>query len=281
MSLRFCSLGSSSSGNCYYIESGGGTRILIDAGIPLRRLESRLRALGAEPDALQGVFITHAHRDHVASYLIRHPFVTRHGLHSYATTPTWQALLASGCGMLDHDYCHRLEAGQSAAVGDVVVTALAKPHDAAGAVCFRIASGEVELAVVTDLGCLPDGLIESLKGCHYYIFEANHDEQMERMSDRPWSLKQRVLSDRGHLSNAQAAAGLAQMARGARGIWLGHLSEECNQPDLATLVVREQLRLAGIDVPVTHLPAREVSPFLGEERQTEQLMLVAEGELGN
>lgn len=263
MTLRFCSLGSSSSGNCYYIESNGGTRILVDAGIPLRRLEQRLAALEAPPESLHAIFITHAHHDHVASYLIKRPFATRHGLHSYASSPTWRELLAAGCGLLDHDRCHRLEAGQNVAVGDLTITALAKPHDAAGALCYRVASEQEQLAVVTDLGCMPPSLLQSLMGCHYYIFEANHDEMMERQSARPWSLKQRVLGTNGHLSNEQAAAALVELARGANGIWLAHLSEECNQPELAARVVIERLGQAGISAPVHSLPAHEVSPVYG------------------
>ncbi|MGI6357096.1 MAG: MBL fold metallo-hydrolase [Bacillota bacterium] len=276
MSLRFCSLGSSSSGNCYFIESNGGTRILVDAGIPLRRLERRLSQLNIHPASIQGVFLTHAHRDHVASYLIKHPFATRYGLHSYATTPTWHALLACGCGQLNHDRCHRLEAGESVTVGDLRVAALAKPHDAAGAVCYRISTADVSLAVVTDLGYLPPELLQALRGCHYYVFEANHDVALERQSQRPWSLKQRVLGDYGHLSNEQAAESLAQLATEAKGIYLAHLSEECNLPDLATLVVREHLHRAGLNVTVVHLPTRGVSPFFGEPRQAVQLALVGE-----
>lgn len=277
MSLRFCSLGSSSAGNCYYVESAGGTRILIDAGIPLRRLESRLTALGTQPAELQGVFITHAHHDHIAAYQIKRPFATRHGLHSYASTPTWRELLASGCGELDHGCCHRLEAGQQVLVGDLTVTALAKPHDAAGALCYRIASADEQLAVVTDLGCMPPELLAALAGCHYYIFEANHDELMERQSERPWSLKRRVLGEYGHLSNEQAAQALLQLAREARGIWLAHLSEECNLPELATQVISTRLRQAGLEVPVHPLPAREVSQMYGASAATaRQLPLVAE-----
>ncbi len=276
MSLRFCSLGSSSAGNCYYIESDGGTRILVDAGIPLRRLEHKLQQLDVDPASIQGVFLTHAHRDHVASYLIKHPFATRYGLHSYASTPTWHALLAGGCGHLEHDCCHRLEAGDATTVGDLTVSALAKPHDAAGAVCYRISAAQVSMAVVTDLGYLPPELIKALRGCQYYVFEANHDEVLEKQSERPWSLKQRVLGDYGHLSNDQAAEGLAQLASEAKGIYLAHLSEECNLPDLATLVVRERLRREGLDVTVVHLPARGISSFYGEPRRPMQLALVGE-----
>lgn len=263
MSLRFCSLGSSSSGNCYYIESSGGTRILVDAGINLRRLEQRLTALGSPPQSLQGVFITHAHSDHVASYLIKRPFATRHGLHSYASSATWRELLAAGCGALEHEHCHRFEAGQTTVIGDLTITALAKPHDAAGALCFRIAAGDVQMAIVTDLGCMPVELLDSLRGCQYYIFEANHDELMEKQSERPWSLKQRVLGKYGHLSNEQAAQALVELAGDAEGIWLAHLSEECNFPALATRVVTERLRQVGISAPVHHLPAREASQVFG------------------
>lgn len=251
---------------------------MVDAGLTLRRLEQRLVVIGAPPQSLHGVFITHAHRDHVASYLIKRPFATRHELHSYASTPTWHELLAAGCGALRPEDCHRFEAGETLSIGDLRVTALAKPHDAAGALCYRIAAGDAQIAIVTDLGCMPAELLDSLRGCQYYIFEANHDEMMERQSGRPWSLKQRVLGKYGHLSNEQAAQALAELAGEARGIWLAHLSEECNFPDLATRVVAERLRQVGISAPVHHLPAREVSQVFGVTVpiETKQIKLMVE-----
>lgn len=264
MSLRFCSFSSSSSGNCYFIQSSGGTSVLIDAGVPLRRLESNLASIGINPSDLGGIFLTHAHHDHVASYLIKKPFATRHGVCTYASTGTWRELLQRGCGELDHSACHRLEPSQTVRIGDLTITAHAKQHDAAGAVCFEVAASEERIAVVTDLGCYTEELLAALQGCHYYIFEANHDVQMEERSARPWSLKQRVLSPHGHLSNEQAARALIQLAGQAKGVWLAHLSEECNCPDLAHRVISDTLRQAGLDVPVYNLPARTPSPVYGD-----------------
>ena len=281
MSLRFCSFSSSSSGNCYYIQSSGGTSILVDAGVPLRRLESNLESIGASPRDLAGIFLTHAHHDHVASYLIKKPFATRHGLDTYASTGTWRELLRRGCGELDHNACYRLEPSKTVEIGELAITAYAKQHDAAGAVCFELTDGEERLAVVTDLGCYTDQLLAALQGCHYYIFEANHDVQMEERSPRPWSLKQRVLGPQGHLSNEQAAEALTQLAGQAKGIWLAHLSEECNCPDLACRVVSGTLQQAGLDVPVYNLPARTPSPFYGEDCRLEQLTLFARAEVEN
>ncbi|NLY53053.1 MAG: MBL fold metallo-hydrolase [Firmicutes bacterium] len=267
MSLQFCSFASSSAGNCYFIQSSGGTSILVDAGVPLRRLERNLRSIGVDPRQLQGIFLTHAHRDHVASYLIKKPFATRYDVPTYASTGTWRELLARGCGELNHDLCHRLEPGQSVQVGGLRVYAHAKSHDAAGAVCFEIKGRKERLAVVTDLGCLADSLLTALQGCTYYIFEANHDVIMEQQSARPWVLKQRVLSAHGHLSNEQAAAALAILAADAKGIWLAHISEECNCPDLACRVVEAALQHAGLRVPVMTLPARDPSPIYGNKDQ--------------
>jgi phosphoribosyl 1,2-cyclic phosphodiesterase len=275
VSIRFCSLASSSAGNCYYIESGGGTRILVDAGIPLRRLERTLRSLGVEPETLQGIFITHAHRDHIASYLIKRPFATRYGIDSYASTPTWREMFRAGCGQLDHSRCHRLYAGQGVVIGDLCITGYPKLHDAAGALCFTIASETERLAIVTDLGQMTADLLQALRGCQYYIFEANHDVEMEQSSARLWSLKQRVLGQYGHLSNEQAADALVHLSHGAKSICLAHLSEECNLPELASGVVERRLRAAGLEVAVCSLPARSPSRFYGscEEPRLEVLSL--------
>ncbi len=274
MSLRFCSFASSSAGNCYFIQSSDGTSILIDAGVPLRRLESNLREVGINPRQIGGIFLTHAHRDHVASYLIKKPFATRYGLRTYASTGTWRELLRCGCGELDHGACHRLEPSQSVQIGDLTITAHAKQHDAAGAVCFTVAGQRERLALVTDLGTYTDQLLADLQGCDYYIFEANHDVEMEEGSARPWSLKQRVLGPHGHLSNEQAAQALMRLAGAAKGVWLAHLSEECNRPQLACAVIRSSLRQAGLSVPVYYLPAREPSPLYGHGCGYEQLSLV-------
>lgn len=265
MSLRFCSFASSSSGNCYLIQSSGGSSILIDAGVPLRRLEKNLLALKVAPSSLQGIFLTHAHRDHVASFLIKKPFATRYNLATYASTGTWQELLQKGCGSLDYDRCHRIAPGQTIEVGDLQVTGYAKLHDAQEALCFTVSDGQERLAVVTDLGCFTSNLLPALRGCHYYIFEANHDVEMEERSARPWVLKQRVLGQYGHLSNEQAGQALASLADAAHGVWLAHLSQECNRPELACRVVTRSLQAAGLDVPVYHLPACTPSPVYGSD----------------
>lgn len=271
MSLRFCSFASSSSGNCYYIENSTGTAILIDAGVPLRRLERYLEKIGVNPQRLAGIFLTHAHHDHVASYLIKKPLATRYGLRTYASTGTWRELLGRGCGELNHDLCHRLEAGQHVQVEDLLITAHAKQHDAAGSLYFKVASPQECLAVVTDLGTYDENVLNNLRGCDYYIFEANHDVLMEQNSARPWPLKQRVLGPWGHLSNQQAADALARIAHDAQGIWLAHLSEECNCPKLAHSVVDKALREAGFQIPVFNLPARSLSPFYGNNAFEQQL----------
>ena len=273
MSLRFCSFASSSAGNCYFIQSSSGTSILIDAGVPLRRLEHNLKNIGINPRQLGGIFLTHAHHDHVASFLIKKPFATRYGLRTYASTGTWKELLRRGCGELDHGACHRLEPGQSVQIADLTITAHAKQHDAAGAVCYTVTGKKERLAVVTDLGCYTEDLLADLEGCDYYIFEANHDVEMEERSARPWSLKQRVLGPHGHLSNEQAAEALIRLAGGAKGVWLAHLSEECNCPDLACNVISASMQQAGLTVPVHCLPARVPSPFYGNSCQWEQLSL--------
>ncbi len=271
MSLKFCSFASSSAGNCYFIQSSRGTAILVDAGVPLRRLERNLKHIGINPRQLGGIFLTHAHYDHVASYMIKKPFATRYGLSTYASTDTWRELLRSGCGQLDHDACHRLEAGQSVQIADLTIKAHAKQHDAAGALCYEISDGHERLAVVTDLGHCHKDLLAALRGCDYYIFEANHDVEMEERSSRPWSLKRRVLGPYGHLSNEQAAQALARLAVQAKGIWLAHISEECNCPDLACHTISSRLEQTGLTIPVYCLPARSPSPFYGQDHQLEQL----------
>lgn len=247
--IRFCSLASSSThGNAYLVEALGDAgepraRILVDCGLPLRRLEAALAGLGVHPRTLDGVFLTHEHQDHIAALRLRLPFPQRHGVPVYATAAGWQALHGR-IGPLDARLRRVVEPSGAVPVGPMTVRALPKRHDAADPVGFLLSTAGERLAVLTDLGTVGGDLFEAVRGAEYLIFESNHDVGMQWASGRPLELKRRVLSDAGHLSNDQAAAALAHLATGAtRVILLAHLSEECNRPDLARRAVAS--RLAG------------------------------------
>ncbi len=231
--MRFCSISSSSVyGNCYFIESPGGLRILVDCGVGLRRLERHLSGIGVLPDSISALFITHDHRDHTAGLELRRPFAQRYRIPVYATRGFWRRW---GGGDRIDDYLRRtVIPGKPVDVGDCAVTAFLKPHDAVEPVGYSLRCGGRMLSVVTDLGCVPPEVEDSVRDSTHLIFESNHDRDMELRSGRPPALVHRVLSDVGHLSNDQAARALARVVtHDTRLVLLSHLSIDCNRPDLA------------------------------------------------
>lgn len=226
---------SGSSGNCALI-SAGGVRFLVDAGISLRRLTAGLAREGLSPDDLSGVFITHEHSDHVSglAMLLRY-----HPMPVYAPRTVASRLL----GMLPdtEEYLEVLHTSESVAMGEARVTAFHTWHDTPESVGYRV-DGEASLGVCTDLGAVTDEVREALRGVSAAVVEANHDEERLRYGPYPAPLKRRILSDHGHLSNADCGGLCRYLAEnGARTLVLGHLSRENNTPELALRAVNEAL----------------------------------------
>jgi len=244
--MRFCSLASSSrGGNAYLVEGGDGTRVLVDCGLGIRRLEASLLELGVLPQTLSGVLVTHDHRDHVRALWVRKPFTAKHGVPLLASEATLFSLEVSGPA--DHlGDTQAVRPDETVRVGGLQVLPFLKPHDAPDPLGFLLDDGSSRLGVVTDLGRVDPAVARLLEDCTYLIFEANHDVRMELTSGRPQHLIDRVLGDLGHLSNEQAARALAAIVgRTTRLVVLAHLSDECNLPELAFSTVSRALDQAG------------------------------------
>lgn len=265
MSIRFISLSSSSRfGNAYLVEGPGKVRILVDCGIRLRRMEALLCSLGIDPASIQAIFLTHEHGDHTAALKPKTPFPQKYGIPVYANRGLWQRLRRE-IGCLDPQLMRVMTDACPIEVGNLSVSAFAKPHDAVAPLGYIIRGGEEQLGVVTDLGNVTTQIVERLKGSEYLIFESNHDYEMERASDRPWSLIRRVLGDEGHLSNHQAAEALARVVnRQTRGIALAHLSLDCNTPELAEETVGKELKKTPYKGFLATLPADKASRWFPE-----------------
>jgi phosphoribosyl 1,2-cyclic phosphodiesterase len=255
VSIRFISLSSSSRyGNAYLFEGPQGTRILIDCGVKLRRMEKILDELRVDPLSIQGIFLTHEHYDHIAALKLRIPLPQRYGIPVYATSHLW-SVIKKTIGPLDSCLVRRVPRNATLRVGELSITSFGKPHDAVDPVSFLIRTNNVKAAVVTDLGWVPDSLIELLRGTEYLVFESNHDQEMELNSGRDDRLVQRVLGSNGHLSNHQAARALSKIInQDTRGIMLAHLSLDCNQPDLAQRIVGKELRVVNYQGFLTVAP---------------------------
>lgn len=265
MPLRFISLSSSSRyGNAYLVEGPGETRILIDCGIRIRRLESLLAAEGIEPSTIQAVFLTHEHTDHTAGLCARLPFPQKHGIPVYASRRLWLRLQRQ-IGRLDQQLQRVIPSCCTIRVGELSVSSFVKPHDAVEPLGYIIRTPEEQLGVLTDLGTVTPQITRQLRNSEYLIFESNHDVEMEVSSGRPWTLIRRVLSDRGHLSNQQAAEALARITAAAtRGIALGHLSLDCNTPRLAEETVSRSLSATSFKGFLTSLPPDRPSRWFPE-----------------
>jgi phosphoribosyl 1,2-cyclic phosphodiesterase len=227
--IRFCSLGSGSTGNATVVEASGGittTRLLIDAGFSLRELETRLARAGLAPADLDAVFVTHEHSDHIGCALA---FAERHRLAVWMSRGTWRAIgEASVPARLGF-----VRDGETIALGDLELRPFTVAHDAAEPLQLRCSDGNSCLGVLTDLGSITEHMLDGIRGCDALVLECNHDEAMLAGSRYPPSLKARIGGRYGHLSNTLAvellATGIATRLRHLVG---AHLSRENNRPEI-------------------------------------------------
>jgi phosphoribosyl 1,2-cyclic phosphodiesterase len=236
--MRVSVLGSGSRGNAILLESGD-TRVLVDVGFGPRSLARRLRTVGCAPESITGVVLTHEHVDHASGALAA---CARWGWSLHATAGTLAALPSSEVPM------RTIAHGQSWAIGDLVGHSVAVPHDAAdcAALVFEARSTGLRAGIALDLGHVPAQLPSFFARLDMLVVEANHDESQLMAGPYPWSLKQRILGAQGHLSNAAAAAFVAECAHvGLRTVVLAHLSETNNSPSLAVDSVRAALQRRG------------------------------------
>lgn len=245
---RFCSLFSGSSGNCSYIGSAG-TGILIDAGVSAKRIETALMQREIDPACIRAVFVTHEHRDHVAGLRV---LAKRYGYRVYATAGTLFSLAEAG--MADPATPLIPLAGPVEEAG-MLIAPFATSHDSAESCGYRIHTADDRtVAVATDTGVFTDSIRCAVTGCDMVLIESNHDVRMLQSGPYPYFLKQRILSDRGHLSNEVCAAQLKGLVEnGTTRLVLGHLSRENNRPELAELCARQTLDEAQMRQGVDYL----------------------------
>jgi len=238
--VQFTILGSGSSGNCAYLECDE-TRLLIDAGLSGRQIRQRLLTIGRTPESLNGILITHEHSDHVQGLT---GLAAKLNIPVYCNRQTRDAIKAQ----LEADLEFRLfETGASFDLGNVSIDSFTVPHDAYDPVGFLIRTNCANIGILTDLGHPTKLVMERVRQANVLVLETNHD--LKLLQDdvrRPWSVKQRIVSRHGHLSN-DAAADLAAEVVSAdlEHLYLGHLSGDCNRPDLAHGAVSRKLQAIG------------------------------------
>jgi phosphoribosyl 1,2-cyclic phosphodiesterase len=254
VSVHLTILGSGSGGNCAYLETEQ-TRLLIDAGLSARQIRQRMATLARAPETLTGILITHEHSDHIAGLV---GLAARLDVPIYCNRLTRQAIEAQLKITVN---AQLFTTGGSFEVGDVTVDTFSIPHDAYDPVGFLARTVAGNIGFLTDLGHATKLVVERIRAANVLLLESNHDVKMLQDDPRrPWSLKQRILSRHGHLSNESAADVVEQILSPAlRGLYLGHLSRDCNRPELALKAVAGRLeRLGGKHVWVEptsqHIP---------------------------
>ena len=247
--LKFISFGSGSSGNCYMLMTPTDG-LLIDIGVGLRGLKKDFRDYGLSMSLVHHVLVTHDHADHIKSV---GSYSKDHQVPVYATEKVHEGI--------DKNYCVQqkvlpelkryVEAGKPIRIGEFLVTPFSVPHDSSYNVGYMIEAEGVRFCIITDAGCVTDEMKTFISQANYLVIEANHDEEMVNNGPYPQFLKGRILSKTGHLSNRSCGLALVEnMTEQLRYVWLCHLSEENNHPELARKTVETVLRDYGIIVGV-------------------------------
>jgi len=236
--LKCCLLASGSSGNCIYLETNK-TKLLVDAGLSGKEIKKRLAAIDVLPEDIQALVLTHEHIDHSrgAGVLSR-----QLGIPIFCSGETANAAKLGKVSQLRH-----FEPGEGFAINGFYLQPFSVPHDAVDPVGFIIQNSRFKVGLATDMGQVTRLIAQRLMGVNLLILETNHDEQLLKEGSYPWSLKQRIRSSQGHLSNRQAASALQEwLDPSLKQIMLAHLSESNNRPMLAFESISQVVLASGL-----------------------------------
>jgi len=233
--ILFVILGSGSNGNSVYLETEN-CRLLIDAGLSSLQIQKRLNQIGRTPEKLNGILLTHEHTDHTAGAIL---LAQKHNIPVFCNKLTSESLIERARKPISTKI---FQTGTAFEIGDLLVENFSIPHDGMDPVGFLIKSELANVGICTDLGHVTNLVLERIKSANILLLEANHDVKMlQQDTHRPWHIKQRILSKHGHLSNETAAQALEKIVSPElKYVFLGHLSKDCNRPDLAYEIVAER-----------------------------------------
>jgi len=254
--LKFISLGSGSSGNCYYLftESDG---LIIDVGIGVRALKKYFVDYGLSQSKIHHILLTHDHADHVKSV---GSLSSSYHLPVYATALTFSGINRNYSirRKVDPINSHQIENDKTIKLGDFVITPFHVPHDSLDCVGYHIECQGIVFCLLTDVGCITEEIKNNIKDADFLVIEANYDREM--LLNGPYSqyLKQRICSGTGHLSNDFCADAIGRYSsQKLRHVWLCHLSQENNHPELARKTIIDGLKkyekIVGSDFELTVL----------------------------
>src|SRR5690606_32860027 len=240
--MQFSVLASGSSGNATYIENEGHS-FLVDAGLSGRKMEELFAAIGKKMSDLDGILVTHEHSDHIKGLGI---VARKHKVPIYANAKTWTAMDGL-VGAIPVEQRFHFDMDTVKTFGSLDIESFAVSHDAADPMFYVFHAGGRKLSIITDTGYVSDRMKGHIAGSDAFVFESNHDVGMLQMGRYPWSVKRRILSDVGHVSNEDAAVAMSEVvAQKETMIYLSHLSKDNNMKDLARMSVSQTLETCGI-----------------------------------
>ncbi len=231
------------------------THLIVDCGLSGKKTTAGINSLDLSMDDISAILITHEHSDHIGGLGV---LARKYGIPIYTTSLTADAILnSSWVGRIDHTLFNDVSPDKPFMIGDIEINPMRVSHDAIDPVAYRFRCGDKRSAIVTDLGVYNDYIVEGLKGLDVLMIESNHDVNMLQVGPYPYPLKQRILGDKGHLSNENAGKLLSRVLHdNMKHIILGHLSHENNIPELAFESVRMEITASdtpykGGDFPLT------------------------------
>ncbi len=236
--LNFCSLYSSSTGNCLFVQSNN-TNLLIDAGVSVRKIENALSELSVLPNNISAILLTHEHSDHVQSI---GNLSKKYNIPVFANKETWLALSKEQKDKISENNQKNFLIDEKFEVGDLEILPFSVPHDAANPCGFNVFQGATKMSIATDLGHVTNNILNKLEGSSFILLESNYEPEVLRYSRYPYVLKKRIDGPNGHLSNIIAGKTISSLIpSGLQSVMLGHLSKESNFPGLAYKTVMEQI----------------------------------------
>lgn len=235
--MKVSILASGSTGNMTYIETDK-TKLLIDCGFSGKKATELLSKINRTPEELDAILVTHEHSDHIKGVGI---LSRKYDLDIYANDETWEAM-GTKLGKIKQEHKHHFFKDKTMVFGDIDISSFGVSHDAANPQFYTFHKNDKRFVMLTDTGYVSDRMRGYLKNADAYLFESNHDLAMLRMGKYPWSLKQRIIGDKGHLSNEDGALALSEIiGNRTKRVFLGHLSKENNLKEIAHSTAEEIL----------------------------------------
>ena len=247
--FNFCSLYSGSSGNCLFVETDN-TKLLIDAGVSLKKIEEGLNNMNIDPSSLDGILVTHEHSDHIKSL---GSLSKKFDLPVFANQETFNAMPKQVEKISDKNI-NKFNVNEKFCINDLEINPFSIHHDAANPCGFNFLNNDKKISIATDIGHMDNQILKKLEGSSFILLESNYDPEVLKYTKYPFLLKQRIAGPNGHLSNNMAGKVINYLINnGLNTAMLGHLSKESNFPALAYQTVADEIISSGTDISKINL----------------------------